>query len=738
MGEGSDDDFEVTQFDRKVFTEYPQPVALAWRRIFAEREVAARIDHLFSGWAESLARCLAASFLADYTLDATTEAQVLPALECALNSKSLGAWFHLVRALIVANHARPGVDAFFANAHPWYFVRGTRPSSYAKDITSLIERRNAVSHGSQVAQDLVQDAQLGRDLALARGILRSLDWWAAYRLFDAETERLGADGVTHGRARLFVGASGPVFAPATWTARLNRGGVYVQHPADRGVLDASPSAPRLREPRGRSNPRRRLRQGGRRRVDRVVVLAARAPPRRIGRGLRVPSEVVARGTAEKTDEELLLELQRLVARFEIFGTDADVVAWNARKCAEVLLLIKCRNEGAAIPKGAEDRFDELKKAAALSKPQLGAFQYMQMQGNAAAHAQRTIADAKIDEPFVVIEMLRTCVGHVLVSCGERRSSKDALDKCAVALTTTVERFRMGTIDSASSLRRQLDTADRIRIEMQAELDRARSTAATERERRLELEERLTQLTLPAFQGVPVHRPFANAEENSDRPDTQQGVPVDDASKTRAPNRNRRRIGRGALAVLTVLVATALVVWVVRARQPPRPDMSAATSSGTSVSDALASGAASAPDPSVSSGVSAENPDASATPATLASLRIPGGGGSSWHVDLPSPLRREAMGEDAQEVSTAEGVVIRLYACRKETWLEHRDRPGFKVSHKDALSFTLNGVDRNRLFIETCMVGMKGPHICLRVLYQNGQEAVGEAWLRRLGNPVKDG
>lgn len=114
------------------------------------------------------------------------------------------------------------------------------------------------------------------------------------------------------------------------------------------------------------------------------------------------------------------------------------------------------------------------------------------------------------------------------------------------------------------------------------------------------------------------------------------------------------------------------------------------------------------------------------------------GSTSWRVGLPRPLDQVTQSNDVHEVSTPDGLRLRLYACSSDTWQQHR---GSRVDHdhNGFHAFELTGGERPRmLFSERCLAGMKGAHICLRVLFRSEQEKLGTDWLAKVGFPKRGG
>jgi serine/threonine protein kinase len=219
---------QVTDFDRRVFARFPQPVALAWKRVFARTEAGLEEEDVTRAM-RALGRTLSAQLLADLGRG-DTPARVRGLLErTATHPLSCVGWWALVPLLLQSLAARRDPSPFVRRAVAWYFNSSGKPSAHAKLVHEVlglrVNRSGQYEVAGVVSPTLVDDA---------RRVLLSLDWWLAYRIVQVRGEG--------GHVRVFAGESlSPSWEAAAWTARLDPERLYLQHADEAGgILDLSP------------------------------------------------------------------------------------------------------------------------------------------------------------------------------------------------------------------------------------------------------------------------------------------------------------------------------------------------------------------------------------------------------------------------------------------------------------------------------------------------------------------
>lgn len=482
--------------------------------------------------------------------------------------------------------------------------------------------------------------------------------------------------------------------------------------------------------------------------------------------------------AEKTEEQLLEEVRALVVRSRALATYPDVLAWNARKCAEVLLVLHLRKRGLPVPNPPE--LEKLLKDAKLPGALGAQVRTLQNLGNAAAHFQKELDGAAPSNPRSVLLPLQEAISFLLedewpdtaaelkgtlakleqdVFAGSagpgvdwvqrvielERDLRDtrtahARDKNALGdhaqvvaehaqLRAEAEKRSRVLAERVRFLEHEVTTAtnrppeaDRHLLELTRRLKEAAAERDRERAAREEVEATLERLRAASTPGVATHP---------------------ESPRHTGSSRSAKRATIGGFVVGVAIASSFALVYAKRsagvgsenatsesAVPVAAPSVPAATSSSA---PAGATQSAQPVDDPIDPAGSSSTPEVVA-PTTVDMLRI-STGSSSWKLGLPLPLLESARAPDRHEVVTTDGLTVRLYACASDKWQVHRDRPNQYVSHKDHLSFTINGADKPHLFIESCRVGMQGPHVCVRVLYPAGREKDGEAWLKKIKLPT---
>ena len=228
---------EPTSFDKKLFREYPQPIAAAWSRVFSAKDDSAKLMQTQVSFFEVLARTLVSYFLPEYLRGPADEA-VEKILSKGIEKAALGTWWNLLRELVRANGSRPA--PFFVHAHPWYFNTGEKPSNPARLIDELCAARNTIAHGVQSLSAMAIRQQLSDALQKHRMVLASPNWLLAYPLFRADIERESTGGDKHGKVQIYRGSHPRApYEVAKWRASIATDTMYIHHP-ENGILMVSP------------------------------------------------------------------------------------------------------------------------------------------------------------------------------------------------------------------------------------------------------------------------------------------------------------------------------------------------------------------------------------------------------------------------------------------------------------------------------------------------------------------
>lgn len=233
--------------DQTVRRRFPYPIAAAWHRVTLATSDAERINCLIA-CNEILLRTLAAFLLPDYLRGAKS-----PAVEAAiqkLNRPTDGMWLELVRETLRHLGQRTEPACFLPEAPRWFFAGNGTPGDGARQLNSLVELRNRITHKDRPAVSPIQTRQQLRDMHQAVwAVLLDLGWLELYRAFRVLSQeparRRGSTGKTErfstGKLQFFAGVeeqSEPL--GAEWDATLVPDSVYLTNADASGVLELTP------------------------------------------------------------------------------------------------------------------------------------------------------------------------------------------------------------------------------------------------------------------------------------------------------------------------------------------------------------------------------------------------------------------------------------------------------------------------------------------------------------------
>jgi len=232
--------------DQTVRRKFPYPIAAAWHRVTLANTDSDRIRCLIA-CNEILLRTLAAFILPDYLRGAAS-----PTVEAAirkLERPTDGMWIELLRETLRHLGQRSEPACFLSEAPRWFFAGNGGPGEGARQLNTVIELRNRISHdGASVSP--TQTRQQYQELYQAVwAVLLSLGWLALYRPFRVRSQepalRRGSTGKTEvvftGKLQFFAGAeeqSEPL--GAEWSAVLMTESVYLGNADASGLLELTP------------------------------------------------------------------------------------------------------------------------------------------------------------------------------------------------------------------------------------------------------------------------------------------------------------------------------------------------------------------------------------------------------------------------------------------------------------------------------------------------------------------
>ncbi|HYO13755.1 MAG TPA: protein kinase [Thermoanaerobaculia bacterium] len=233
--------------DQTVRRRFPYPIAAAWHRVTLATTDADRINGLIA-CNEILLRTLAAFLLPDYLRGAPS-----PAVEAAirkLERPTDGMWIELIRETLRHLGQRPEPQCFLSEAPRWFFGANGGQGEGARQLNTVVELRNRITHKSRSAVSPTQTRQQLKELHQAVwAVLLGLGWLASYRPFRVRSQeparRRGSTGKVEafftGKLQFFAGAEEQSeLQGAEWDAFLLTESVYLGNTDASGVLELTP------------------------------------------------------------------------------------------------------------------------------------------------------------------------------------------------------------------------------------------------------------------------------------------------------------------------------------------------------------------------------------------------------------------------------------------------------------------------------------------------------------------
>jgi serine/threonine-protein kinase len=233
--------------EQTVRWRFPYPIAAAWRRVTLATSDTERI-HCLIACNEVLLRTLAAFLLPDYLRGAKSSA--VEAAIRKLDRPTDGVWLELVREILRYLGRRAEPVCFLPEAPRWFFAGNGTPGDGARQLNTLVELRNRITHKDRPAVSPTQTRQQLKDMHQAvQAVLFGMGWLELYRAFRVRsqepTRRRGSTGKTErfctGKLQFFAGVeeqSEPL--GAEWDATLVPGSVYLSNADASGVLELTP------------------------------------------------------------------------------------------------------------------------------------------------------------------------------------------------------------------------------------------------------------------------------------------------------------------------------------------------------------------------------------------------------------------------------------------------------------------------------------------------------------------
>ncbi len=220
----------------------PFPIAAAWQHVLAASEHRERTQRLVSA-GEAVLRTTTVVLLADF-LRGSTRDRGVDAEASKLVRPSLGVWSRLAGELaraLMERSARGGLPPFAPPLCRWLVMPDGGSTPEQRRLREFVEMRNDLAHGRAG-----RSRQGAGELALVmarhvRGILDSLAWLPAWRLFRVVDRHLDADQCYSGHLQVFAGAlPAPDARRLRWRGTVADGRVYLLDPTGREALDLSP------------------------------------------------------------------------------------------------------------------------------------------------------------------------------------------------------------------------------------------------------------------------------------------------------------------------------------------------------------------------------------------------------------------------------------------------------------------------------------------------------------------
>jgi serine/threonine protein kinase len=219
---------EITE---KVTSRYPQPIAIAWRKISTEVDEGRRAMRLLE-CLEHLLRTLGALVLADYLSGPSAES-VEALLAGDLSKLTIGGRVNLLKELSKALEERS--DRFLYEFPGWWQKPATE-----KLLSRLRGKRDERSHGVAPSAAILREENVKFGTQLAR-LLASLDWLVEYPLFRVQKcTALRRGGGQQLSVQIYDGIdTNPVAQLVASDLAFPEDSLFVAHSA-RGALEIGP------------------------------------------------------------------------------------------------------------------------------------------------------------------------------------------------------------------------------------------------------------------------------------------------------------------------------------------------------------------------------------------------------------------------------------------------------------------------------------------------------------------
>jgi serine/threonine protein kinase len=225
------------QLTDRTLPRLPQPIAAAWNRVAFGKDDSDKVRRLVVCY-ETILRTIVALLLADY-VRGTPSPQVDSALR-KLEKPTFGAWFGLLRELILHLGKRQDPQPFIPEVRNWFFTSADKPTPVAKTLERLVHTRNVVVHDDTDPTPEIDERNRAELRSAIVAVLSTLDWILGYRIFRVVTSEPTRQSTFNGKVQFFTGIADNAPEPGKWDVFLVPNSVYLTNPAGSELLELSP------------------------------------------------------------------------------------------------------------------------------------------------------------------------------------------------------------------------------------------------------------------------------------------------------------------------------------------------------------------------------------------------------------------------------------------------------------------------------------------------------------------